>query len=63
MWLNNQKIEKKKTIAKKYAKYVHIGEKRALYEFPTIRTFLLKPEVQEELNLTTEEIEYLNKEN
>ena len=63
MWLNNQKIEKKKTIAKKYAKYVHIGEKRALYEFPTIRTFLLKPEVQEELNLTTEEIEYLNREN
>ena len=63
MWLNNQKIEKKKTIAKKYAKYVHIGEKRALYEFPTIRTFLLKPEVQEELGLSNEEVEYLNKEN
>src|SRR3989344_390657 len=63
MWLNNQRIEKKKTIAKKYAKYVHIGEKRALYEFPTIKSFLLKSEVQKELNLTEEEIEYLNKEN
>ncbi len=63
MWLNNQKIEKKKTIVKKYAKYVHVGEKRALYEFPTIRTFLLKPEVQEELGLSNDEIEYLRKEN
>jgi replication factor C large subunit len=62
MWLNNQKIEKKKTIAKKYARLVHVGEKRALYEFPTIKTFLLKPEVQEELGLSNEEIEYLNKE-
>src|SRR3989344_5958986 len=63
MWLNNQRIEKKKTISRKYASYVHIGEKRALYEFPTIKLFLLKPEVQKELNLTEEEIEYLNKEN
>jgi len=63
MWLNNQRIEKKKTIAKKYAKFVHVGEKRALYEFPTIRSFLLKPEIQKELGLNDEEIEYLNKEN
>jgi len=63
MWLNNQRIEKKKTIAKKYAKYVHIGEKRALYEFPTIKSFLLKSEVQKELGLSEEEVEYLSKEN
>src|SRR3989338_4614294 len=63
MWLNNQRIERKKTIARKYAKFVHVGEKRALKEFPTIKAFLLKPEVQKELGLSEEEIEYLRKEN
>ncbi len=60
MWLNNQRIEKKKSIAQKYASYVHIGKKRALKEFPTIKQFLLKPQVQKELRLTEEEINYLN---
>jgi len=63
MWMNNQKIEKKKGIAKKYARYVHIGEKRALSEFKTIRNFLTNPEIQKELRLSSEEIEYLGKEN
>jgi len=61
MWINNRKIEKKKAIAKKYSKYVHVGEKRALKEFPTIKQFLLKPEIQKELKLTEDEIEYLQK--
>ena len=61
IWLNNQKIERKKSIAKKYSRHVHIGEKRALKEFPTIKAFLLSPKIQEELRLTEEEIEYLNK--
>jgi len=61
MWLNNRRIEKKKSIVKKYSKYVHVGEKRALKEFPTIKSFLLKPEIQKELKLSEEEIEYLNK--
>ena len=61
IWLNNRRIEKKKSIAKKYAKYVHIGEKRALKEFPTIKAFLLNSGVQKELKLSEEEIEYLNK--
>lgn len=60
IWLNNQKIEKKKSIAKKFASYTHIGEKRALNEFPIIRNFLTKPEIQKELKLNAEEIEYLN---
>ena len=61
MWLNNRRIEKKKSIVKKYSKYVHVGEKRALREFPTIKSFLMKPEIQKELKLSEEEIEYLNK--
>ena len=59
MWLNNRRIEKKKSISKKYAAHVHVGEKRALKEFPTIKAFLKKPEVQKELKLTEEEVEYL----
>jgi len=61
MWLNNQKIEKKKTIAKKYAAYVHVGEKRALKEFAMIKSFLLNLEIQKELKLDDEEVAYLQK--
>ncbi len=63
MWLNNKRIEKKKSISKKYSQYVHVGLKRALKEFATVKKILLKPEVQKELKLTEEEIEYLNKNN
>ena len=62
MWLNNQKIEKKKSIAIKYARYSHVGEKRALKEFPLIKQFLLKPEIQRELKLNEEEIAWLQRE-
>ncbi len=61
IWLNNQKTEKKKSIAIKYAQFVHIGGKRAIREFSMIKPFLLNPEVQKELKLSEEEIEYLNK--
>ena len=59
IWLNNQKNLNKKTIAKKYARYVHIGEKRAMREFPMFVKFLKKPEIQKELKLNEKEIEYL----
>ena len=61
IWLNNRRIEKKKSIARKYAKYVHVGEKRALKEFPMIKAFLINPDVQKELRLSEDEIGYLNK--
>lgn len=59
IWLNNRKTEKKKSISKKYAKYVHIGEKRAIREFPMFVSILRKPSVQNELKLSEDEIEYL----
>jgi replication factor C large subunit len=60
IWLNNRRIEKKKSIAKKYAKYVHVGEKRALKEFPTIKNILINNlQVQKELKLSEDEIGYL----
>ena len=60
IWLNNQKTVKKKSIAKKYAKLVHVGEKRALHEFPIIKNIIKSNEkIQDELKLSEDEIGYL----
>ncbi|MCX6749521.1 MAG: replication factor C large subunit [Candidatus Pacearchaeota archaeon] len=61
IWLNNQKNEKKKSIAIKYAQYSHVGEKRAMAEFSLIKPFLKNSGVQKELKLNEEEVEYLNR--
>lgn len=60
IWLNNQRTIKKKSIAGKYAKYCHISTKRAMKDFPIIITILKKLEVQKQLKLSDEELEYLN---
>ncbi len=60
IWLNNQKIAKKKSIAIKYAEYVHIGQKRALNEFPIIKQIInSNQQIAQELKLTDEEKEYV----
>ncbi len=59
IWLHNQKTAKKKSIAQKYAKFVHVGVKRALNEFPVMKNILQNPKVQKELKLSQDEIEYL----
>ena len=59
IWLNNQKIAKKKTIAQKYARYVHCSTKRALRDFPLIKPMLKDLEIQNTLKLSDEEIAYL----
>lgn len=60
IWLNNQRTAKKKSIATKYAAYVHVGIKRAMNEFPILKNILkTNPKIQKELKLNTEEIEYL----
>lgn len=61
IWMNNQKMAKKKTIAHKYAKYVHCSTKRAMRDFELLRPILRKPEVQSQIRLEDEEIEYLQK--
>lgn len=62
IWLNNQNIAKKKTIAQKYARFVHCSVRRALRDFELLRPLMQKPSVQEQLHLTDEEKEYLSKE-
>jgi replication factor C large subunit len=61
IWLQNQKINKKKTIAKKYARLVHCSTKRALSDFELIKPMLKNPITQNKLQLSDDEIEFLNK--
>jgi replication factor C large subunit len=60
IWLNNQKIAKKKTIAKKYARMVHCSTKRALRDFPILTPILKQESVQQKLQLSDEEVAYVN---
>jgi len=61
MWMNNQRTIRKKSIAEKYAQYVHVGKKRAMREFPVIQQILTNPDIRKELKLSDEEIGYLEK--
>ena len=63
IWMSNQRNAKKKSISQKYAAYVHVGAKRAMSEFPIIKQIIAQnPDIKNELRLTDEEIEYLEKE-
>ena len=60
IWLSNQRNAKKKSIAQKYAKLVHVGYKRAMNEFPIIKQIIQSnPKIQQELKLEKDEIEYI----
>ena len=62
IWMHNQRTQKKKAIAEKYAQYVHINKKRAMQEFPVIKQILISNQnIQKELKLNEEEIDYLGK--
>lgn len=63
IWMNNQRTIRKKSIARKYAEYVHIGEKRAMTEFSLLKLILKNLKIRQELKLDTEEEEYLDKQN
>lgn len=60
IWLHNRRTAKKKSIAQKYSKYVHVGLKRAMKEFPIIKPILKDEDIRKELKLTEEEIIYLD---
>ncbi len=62
IWLNNQRTEKKKSISQKYARYTHIGFKRAMSEFPILKQIIKSNlKIAKELKLTEDEITYINK--
>lgn len=59
IWLQNQKYAKKKSIATKYAKAVHISKKRAMKEF-FLLPLILNQAARKKLDLSEEEIMFLN---
>jgi replication factor C large subunit len=60
IWMNNQRSIRKKSISEKYSKYAHIGEKRAMNEFPILKQIInSNPAIGKELKLNQEEFEYL----
>ncbi len=59
IWLNNQKVARKKTIAKKYSSFVHCSSKRTMRDFQILIPILRRHEVQEQLQLSDEEKAYL----
>ncbi len=61
IWMNNQRNMMKKSIAVKYAKYVHVGQKRAMQEFPIIKQILKNQNIRKELRLSEDETNYLDK--
>lgn len=62
IWLNNRIMGKKKTIAQKYARYVHCSTSRAMQDFPLIKKIIAtKPEIANNLNLSEEEMDFIKK--
>jgi len=60
IWMINQKMQKKKQIAEKYAKFCHVSKKRAMREFPIIKILAQNTKVAQELKLNPEEVLFLN---
>ncbi|MDP1729549.1 MAG: replication factor C large subunit [archaeon] len=61
IWMHNQKTIQKKSISKKYARMVHCSVKRVMRDFDLLRPILQRIKVQNQMNLSEEEIEFLSK--
>jgi replication factor C large subunit len=59
IWLQNQKYAKKKSIAAKFAKAVHIGRKRAMKEFFLV-PLILNKQARRKLDLSEDEEKFLD---
>ncbi|MCK4997559.1 replication factor C large subunit [Candidatus Pacearchaeota archaeon] len=61
IWLQNQRAAKKKTICQKYAKVCHISTKTAMKDFMLLKIILQNSEIRKQLDLSMDEIAYLDK--
>ncbi len=61
IWLNNQKMVMKKTIAKRYAKFVHCSTRRIMRDFEILKPILMEKSVQRKLKFSDEEIDFLKR--
>jgi len=61
IWLNNQRMAKKKSICQKYARFCHISTRQAMKDFMLLKLILQNEKIRKELNLDVDEIAYLDK--
>ncbi|MFH0808114.1 MAG: replication factor C large subunit [archaeon] len=61
IWLQNQRAAKKKSICEKYARVAHVSVKGAMKDFLLLRLILANENVRRELDLSVDEIAYLDK--
>ncbi len=61
IWLQNQRNVKKKSICQKYALACHTSTKEAMKDFLLLKLIMKSPAVRKQLNLTEEEMAYLDK--
>jgi replication factor C large subunit len=61
IWLQNQRAAKKKSICEKYARVAHVSVKGAMKDFLLLRIILNNAKIREELQLSGDEIAYLDK--
>jgi replication factor C large subunit len=61
IWMQNQRAAKKKTICEKYAKVCHLSIKGAMKDFLIIKQILQNNKIREELKLSEEETDFLDK--
>ena len=62
IWLQNQRAAKKKTICQKYAKHCHISTKTAMKDFMLLKVILKNQQIRKQLDLSEDEVVYLDKE-
>jgi replication factor C large subunit len=61
IWLQNQRNVKKKSICQKYAKQCHTSVKEAMKDFLLLKIIFKNEKIRKELDLSEEEIAYLDK--
>ncbi|MCG8696452.1 MAG: replication factor C large subunit [Bacteroidales bacterium] len=60
IWLQNQRAAKKKSICEKYARVAHVSVRRAMRDFLLLRIILGNDKIRRELDLSSDEIAYLD---
>lgn len=60
IWMNNEREKYKKTIIAKYAKNIHCSKKKTAKEFHLIKYILKNEGIQRKLDLSEQEVKYIN---
>ncbi len=61
IWMNNEREKNKKDIVIKYARATHCSKRKTYREFHLIKNIIKNPDIQKKLNLSEQEINYIQK--